>query len=150
MKNIFGDFSTFRFDSFPVKTFQFYINHFDPNYPDLWQQPKPKITWEDEVWYLPQPISKNRIGGQLSILSKEAQLSRKYTNHCVRSTSITLLDNAGIPPFPLFHIALQGSFIRVVHSILPHGLCSMAKLAIQCNPSPVPFYPPLWLVLCDV
>ena len=33
----------------------------------------------------------------------------------------------GIPPFPIFYIALQGTFVRVAHSILPYGLCSMAK-----------------------
>ena len=56
----------------------------------------------------------------------------------------------GILPFPLFHIALQGSFVMVVHSILHHGLHGMAKLAMQHNPSPVPIYPSLRLALCDV
>ena len=62
----------------------------------------------------------------------------------------TLILNCGIPPFPLFYNSLQGSFVRVAHSILPYGLRGMAKLAILCNPHSVPFCPPLWLALCDV
>lgn len=31
----------------------------------------------------------------MTTLSKEAKLSRKYTNHCVRSTTITILDQKG-------------------------------------------------------
>ena len=50
----------------------------------------------------------------------------------------------------LFLNALQGSFTMFAHSILPHGLHGMAKLAILHNTHSVPFCPPLWLALCDV
>ena len=56
----------------------------------------------------------------------------------------------GMWRFPLFLNALQGSFTMFAHSILPHGLRGMAKLAILRNPHSVPFCPPLWLALCDV
>ena len=61
----------------------------------LWQQPKDDVTWGDATWFKPQPLSKNKIGSLMTSLSKEANLSKNCTNHCVRSTCITVLDNKG-------------------------------------------------------
>ena len=79
----------------PVKCYEFYKSKLSDLSDRLWQQPRKSVSWEDDVWFGPDPQSKNKIGGLMTTLSKDAQLSKKYTNHCVRSTCITILDWAG-------------------------------------------------------
>ena len=79
----------------PVKSFELYTFKIDPDYKSLWQLPKSSVTWQDAYWFEAAPLSKNKIGSLMSILSKEAGLSKQYTNHCIRNTCITILDRAG-------------------------------------------------------
>ena len=67
----------------------------DPIFPNLWQQPKESVTWDDAFWYNGSPLSKNKIGNLMTKLTNEVKLSKVYTNHCVQSTYITILDRAG-------------------------------------------------------
>ena len=76
----------------PVKCYELYINRLDSSLNRLWQQPKDKVTWEDTYWFTGQPLSKNKVGKLMTFLTKDANLSKAYTNHCVRSTCITVLD----------------------------------------------------------
>ena len=78
-----------------VKTYELYINRLNNENDFLWQTPKVKVTWDDAEWYTNESQSKNKIGGLLTFLTKEAHLSKPYTNHCVRATCITLLDRQG-------------------------------------------------------
>ena len=41
-------------------------------------------------------LEKNTLGEKVKNLSTEAGLSRTYTNHCLRATSITVLDRSGL------------------------------------------------------
>ena len=41
------------------------------------------------------PIGKHTFGNFMSLISKQAQLSRPYTNHCIRATRISILDSMG-------------------------------------------------------
>ena len=79
----------------PVKTYELYIERLDPENPNLWQQAKTKIVWNDNIWFTKEPQSKNKIGALLSTLSTNAKLSKHYTNHCVRATCVTILDKIG-------------------------------------------------------
>ena len=79
----------------PVKTYELYINHLNPDNPYLWQTAKGKVTWEDNSWYTKEPQSKNKIGGLMTSLTKDAKLSQPYTNHCIRATCVTVLDRNG-------------------------------------------------------
>ena len=56
----------------------------------------PKQTTEGRtVWYDRQVVGINTLGGKMKALSKQAQLSREYTNHSIRATSVTILDQCG-------------------------------------------------------
>ena len=78
-----------------MKTYDLYTSRLDKNCNYLWQQSKVKVSWSHDIWYTGEPQSKNEIGGLMSTLSKEASLSRSYTNHCVRATCVTILDEQG-------------------------------------------------------
>ena len=50
------------------------------------------FSHSDEVWYCNVQLGKNTLGTFMSLISKELKLSQKYTNHCIRATSVSLLD----------------------------------------------------------
>ncbi|KAK2558587.1 hypothetical protein P5673_018764, partial [Acropora cervicornis] len=60
----------------------------------LWQRPRAteNFSHSDEVWYCNVPLGKNTLGTFMSSISKELKLSQKYTNHCIRATAVSLLD----------------------------------------------------------
>ena len=53
------------------------------------------MTSQDKVWYDRAPVGEKTIGSMMARISEHAQLSRRYTNHCLRATTVTLLDEAG-------------------------------------------------------
>ena len=88
----------------PVLSFEKYISKLNPNQEALWQRP---VSTEnkgtvgtfidsDEVWYMDFPVGKNTLSGMMSKISSQANLSKKYSNHSIRATCITLLDKADI------------------------------------------------------
>ena len=80
---------------YPVKTYELYISPLNKKSNCLWQQALNNMNWEDTEWYSADPQSKNKIGSLMTTLTKEAKLSKSYTNHCVRATCVTLLDRSG-------------------------------------------------------
>ena len=78
----------------PVKTFELYLSKLNPTLSCLWQRPRATehFSHSDEVWYCNVPLGKNALGTFMSSISKELNLSQKYTNHCIRATAVSLLD----------------------------------------------------------
>ena len=62
----------------------------------LWQKPKKKVTKTDGVWYDKCPIGCDPLNDAMKNLSSKANLSRIYTNHCIRASVVTSLDEHGI------------------------------------------------------
>ena len=78
----------------PVKSFQKYLAHLNPRCDSFFQRPKKEAGCE-EVWYDNQCVGMNTLSKNKKNISKQASLSREYTNHSIRATSITLLDECG-------------------------------------------------------
>ncbi|KAK2549950.1 hypothetical protein P5673_029555, partial [Acropora cervicornis] len=80
----------------PVKTFQLYLSKLNPTLSCLWQRLRAteNVSHSDEVWYCNVPLGKNTLGTFMSSISKELKLSQKYTNHCIRATAVSLLDES--------------------------------------------------------
>ena len=71
-----------------------YLSKLHPDCIWLFQQCRTKT--DDGPWYKNEPLGVNSLGAMMKTISKSAALSQTYTNHCVRSTTITVLFNAGI------------------------------------------------------
>ncbi|XP_062593498.1 uncharacterized protein LOC134254976 [Saccostrea cucullata] len=80
----------------PVASFKKYLGKLHPNNPNFWQRAKRKFDESDETWYDNSPVGKNALYAFMANLSAEAKLSKRYTNHCIRATSISTLDHQGI------------------------------------------------------
>lgn len=81
--------------SCPVSSFNNYMSLLHPAQSALWQRPKKK-GWElSDTWYENRALGVNTIGTMMSTISESANLSRRYTNHCIRATAITMMDRMG-------------------------------------------------------
>ena len=80
----------------PILSLKKYMQKRNPENYYLFQQPRPNVIEEDEVWYTSRPVGVRILNDMMKTLSKEASLSRTYTNNSVRATTITLLAHAGV------------------------------------------------------
>ena len=97
----------------PVKYFKKFLSVLNPNQTALFQKPKRNFLPSDEIWFENSPIGVNKLGDMMKEISLAASLSKVYTNHCVRSTTISALDEAGIP----IHRIMQTSGHRSESSV---------------------------------
>ena len=80
----------------PVASFERYLNKLNPSCSSLFQTPMPRVPSDDnKPWYKNCPMGSRQIGTFMARISETAGLSRRYTNHSIRSTCITVLDEQG-------------------------------------------------------
>ncbi|XP_022240717.1 uncharacterized protein LOC111085608 [Limulus polyphemus] len=81
----------------PVASMEKYLSSLNPDCPNFWQRAKAIVKEDDktDIWFDNAPLGKNKLGDKMKSLSVEAGLSKIYTNHCLRATSVTTLDRQG-------------------------------------------------------
>jgi len=92
------------------KALNLYLSKLNPKCEAFFQFPR--RDWSEEksagesYWYENRPLGINSLGSMMTNkISKAAKLSKVYTNHCVRSTAITLWSQAGIEDRKICHIS---------------------------------------------
>ena len=75
---------------------EFFLTKLNPECDALFQYPKRNWRPSDQAWYENRPLGVNKLSTTMKEISKDAGLSRIYTNHSVRATAITLWANAGL------------------------------------------------------
>ena len=79
----------------PVQSMEMYMSRLNPHCEAFFQRPKKQVCESVSVWYDNQVVGINMLAGKMKALSKQAELSREYTNHSIRATSVTILDHCG-------------------------------------------------------
>jgi hypothetical protein len=79
----------------PVRTFCRYKSKLNKNCAFLFQRPKSNTV--GDCWYDSVPVGHNTLGNMMQSISKDCQLSKIYTNHSLRATTVHLLDVARFP-----------------------------------------------------
>ena len=74
----------------PVESFKRYMSLLNPDINAFFQHPDKKKTG-----FTKEPIGKNSLGQLMKEISKDAQLSREYTNHQIRKTTATGMHRSG-------------------------------------------------------
>ncbi|CAC5364871.1 unnamed protein product [Mytilus coruscus] len=82
-------------DRCPVRSFVKYICRLNPKCNKLFQQPKSAA--KEGIYYDNIPLGHNKLGNYMNEISKAANLSREYTNHSYRATTVHILDETQIP-----------------------------------------------------
>ena len=72
----------------PVKCFKLYISMLNRENEFLWQK---ALDGRNEKYYSKSKCGHNKIAKFMKEISEHSNLSKKYTNHCIRATSITIL-----------------------------------------------------------
>ena len=79
----------------PVKTMKEYLSKLHPDCDALWQRPNKKFNGINGQWYDNMVLGKTVLGNFLPTISKKYKLSQRYTNHCSRATTATVLNRGG-------------------------------------------------------
>ena len=85
-----------RTDMCPLKCYRKYLSKCNTACDALFQTPRDAFNDSDGVLYEKRHLGKNKLGSMMCEISKIAKLSKKYTNHGIRATAITALDQAGL------------------------------------------------------
>ena len=89
----------------PVYLLKKLIQVLNPGEEALFHRSKRKFCLNDEIWFDRAPLSVNSLGNMMKEISIATKLSQTYTNHCIRATSVTLLDGAGIPVHRIMQVS---------------------------------------------
>ena len=79
----------------PVSSLLKYLEKLNPKCEALWQRARSAVSDDDAVWYCDSSVGKNTLFDKMKSISLKAGTSQVYTNHCLRATSVTILDEAG-------------------------------------------------------
>ncbi len=90
----------------PVEALRVYLRKLHPGCDALYQRvnPKGKVTGSGS-WYLPAPLGVKKLQNMMSRLSEKANLSQKYTNHCLRAACIKTLMDRGYDPITVTRLS---------------------------------------------
>ena len=85
-------------NSCPVEIFRLYTSKLNPNCESFWQKPRSiSLHYNEPYWFEPRVVGCDTLECfmKLSSICKAVKLDNEYTNHSIRATVITTLDNAG-------------------------------------------------------
>ena len=74
-----------------------HLDKLNPRQQAFFQKPREKFEQSDQVWFENKPLGVNKFSTIMKQISIGAGLSKKYTNHCVRATAITLWSDSCVP-----------------------------------------------------
>lgn len=80
----------------PVAAFEFYLTKSHPGCEALLQTTNKLANATSNTWYKNEPLGKNTISKIMERISSKAGLSQRYTNHCVRASTVTSLYQRGV------------------------------------------------------
>ena len=136
----------------PVKCFLKYLSLLNPHLDDLWQRPRPSVNICDRIWYCNAPVGAKTLGNMLPTLSTKYQLSRRYTNHSLRVTSMQVMEDGNVKDRHIQRVSghksrdsisnyarrLSTAKKRKISSILSNGVGETIQAAEQ--PPKIPLY----------
>ena len=96
----------------PVQSFKTYLSLLNDQEKAFFQYPNKKLDGFNNA-----PIGKNSIGNLMKDISTDANLSRIYTNHCIRKTTATALKRKGFDLNEISHVTKHKNLDSLKHYI---------------------------------
>jgi len=92
------------------------------------QRPKRNVSTPEDVCYDNMVVGERTLGEKMKNISREAKLSKCYTNHSIRATVVTILDKSG---FEARHImAISGHKNEAsIRSYSKTDICTKKKMS---------------------
>jgi hypothetical protein len=82
----------------PVAMLKLLMEKTDPSAKSLFNQYDKNAVispTSSQIWYVNKPLAKNTFKNFMQVISQSAGLTKTYTGHCIRATSIQLLNDCG-------------------------------------------------------
>lgn len=95
---------SFDGDACPVASFKDYIEKLHPSCNAFYQRPNLSFAKSGQ-WYCNMAIGKNLLAGMMKNISEAAGTSKKYTNHCLRVTAVSVLHARGVAPMDICSVS---------------------------------------------
>jgi hypothetical protein len=114
------DYSDNRMYGQAVEIFSFFKAKLNPDLDRLFKKPRHQqkdFTPDDETWFTREPLGKNTLSQMMPRISKAAKLSKEYTCHSVRATTITTLFRAGATAQEIMSISKHRNASSLGHYI---------------------------------
>jgi hypothetical protein len=77
----------------PGLSLEKYMSKLNGNNDSFWQRPRDNVTGNDSIWYRNSAVGHRTLGKFMTTISIDAGLSQLYTNHCIKASCITALDD---------------------------------------------------------
>lgn len=125
-------------DSCPVASLQKYLGHLNPDCPWFFQRPKTTNFKGKVIWYMARPMGANAISTFMVRICVAANLKNRYTNHCIRATTVTTLREAGVAPIDIAGVTGHKSLASIDNYSRVTDDCRSAmskELADICSPT---------------
>ena len=88
-----------------------------PNAMLFFQKPSKQFHPDDHIWFENVPVGHNTLGNVMKNLSKQANLSKMYTNHCIRATATTVLARSGLDVERIKNVTGHRSADSILHYV---------------------------------
>ena len=111
------DYSDQRMYGPGVEILEFYLEKLNGKINRLWQYPVKNFLASNLVWYRSEPLGKNYLATMMQKISKNAGLSKIYTCHCVRASTVTTLFRKGISAQKIIGVTKHRSTASLGHYI---------------------------------
>lgn len=121
----------------PVGSLEKYLSKFNSNSECFWQRPKRQVIDGGSFWYDSIIAEHNTLGNFMKTISTKAEVSQIYTNHSIRATCITALDNKGMEARHIMSISGHKSetsiksYSRNVSEEKKHEMCVVLQNIVQ-------------------
>lgn len=108
-------------DLCPMNSLTKYLSKLNPKCTSLFQRVKTienNIFEDAPVWYVNKLVGHNKLGFIRVDISTASKLSQRYTNHCVRATWCTILDQSRLSSSNIMTVSGHRNeiFFAVIHS----------------------------------
>lgn len=125
----------------PVYSFKLYLSKLSPHLNAFFQRPNKNFQREGQGWYRASVVGINAIGKFLQEISKKANLSTMYTNHCIRGTTATALKKLGFSIPEIASVTKHRNFQSLEHylekpSLEERGRFSKSLFQYASNQTP--------------
>lgn len=121
----------------PVASLEKYLSKLNSNSECFWQRPKRQVKGGGSFWYDNITVGHNTLGNFMKTISTKAELSQVYTNHSIRATCISTLDNKGMEARHIMSISGHKSetsiksYSRNVSEEKTHEMCVVLQNIVQ-------------------
>jgi hypothetical protein len=100
--------SFFQLYKCPGLSLEKYMSKLNGNNDSFWQRPRDNVTGNDSIWYRNSAVGHRTLGKFMTTISIDAGLSQLYTNHCIKASCITALDDGGMEARHIMNVYVSG------------------------------------------